>query len=192
MRRFVLSFAAALSALALTACGGTALNTTHNPVPTAVLVSVASPLNIASVLPGAGIALSAVQVNGSQNGVLSGNRYTWSATVTSGQQYAYNASGQTKPCGSLTSTTGGVTTPYTPDYSIYITIDPSNEANVIFTPPRVIGAAAGTTITVTYPYCVTVTAQAVESIDPVTFATLSTGPSGSITVAVADPQNPLQ
>ncbi len=190
MHRFMLWVAAAFAVGALSACGngGAVLSTTSNQTPSNVSVSVAAPVNVARVVPGGSLALAAVATAGSTNGILSNNRFLWSATLVSGGTYAYDAAGDTRACATITRTTGGVTTPYTTDFSIYITIDPTNEANVLFSPPPTIPAPAGSTLTTTYPYCVTVTANVV--IGNTTPAT--TGAGGSITVAVTDPQNPLQ
>ena len=196
MRRFVLSLAAVLSAAALSACsgGGSVLGFgTDNPTPDHVIITTAAPSNIARVLPGAGIALSAVQVHGSQNGLLSGNNYRWSAALTTGGTYIANDLGQTKPCQSVTVTAGGVTSPYTADFSIYIAIDPVNEANIIFFPPTVLPLPAGfTSITPNYPYCVVINAEPGKITGSGLGTTFTaTGPPGSITVAVVNPQNPL-
>jgi hypothetical protein len=197
MRRFVLSLAAVLSVTALSACsgGGSVLGFGgDNPSPDHVIVTPAAPTSIARVLPGAGIALSAIQVHGSQNGTLSGNNYRWSAALTTGGTYIANTLGQTKPCQSVMVTAGGVSTPYTADFGIYIAIDPVNEANIIFEPPTVIPVPSGfTTVTVNYPYCVVVNAQPGKITGTGLGTTFTpTGPPGSITVAVVNPQNPLQ
>ena len=197
MRRFVLSLAAVLSAAALSACsgGGSVLGFGgDNPSPDHVIITVAAPSNIARVLPGSGIALSAVQVHGSQNGLLSGNNYRWSAALTTGGQYIANTLGQTKPCANVNLTGPGGTIAYTADFGIYIAIDPVNEANIIFFPPTVLPVPSGfTTITPNYPYCVVVNAQP-GTISGTGLGThfTPTGPPGSITVAVVNPQNPLQ
>jgi hypothetical protein len=197
MRRFVLSLAAVLSAVALSACsgGGSVLGFGgDNPTPDHVIITTAEPSNIARVLPGAGIALSAVQVHGSQNGLLSGNNYRWSAALTTGDSYIANALGQTKPCQPVNiSFGGGPFTPYTADFGIYIAIDPVNEANIIFEPPTLIPLPAGaTTISRVFPYCVIVNAQPGKITGSGLGTTFTpTGPPGSITVAVVDPQNPL-
>jgi hypothetical protein len=197
MRRFAHSLAAVLSAVALSACsgGGSVLGFGgDNPSPDHVIITVAAPSEIARVLPGAGIALSAVQVHGSQNGLLSGNNYRWSAALTTGGTYIANPLGQTKPCANVNVTTAGVTSPYVADFGIYIAIDPVNEANVIFFPPTIIPVPAGsTTITTNYPYCVVVNAQPGKITGTGLGTTFTpTGPPGSITVAVVNPQNPLQ
>jgi hypothetical protein len=196
MRRFVLSLAAVLSAAALSACsgGGSVLGFGgDNPGPDHVIITVAGATNIARVLPGAGIALSAVQVHGSQNGLLSGNNYRWSAQLVTSGTYTINALGQTKPCVPVTTTTGAVTTPYTADFGIYIAIDPVNEANIIFEPPTLIPLPAGaTTISRVFPYCVVINAEPGKITGSGLGTTFTpTGPPGSITVAVVDPQNPL-
>jgi hypothetical protein len=182
MRRIVLSLAV-LGAASLGACsgGGTVLNSVGANTPDKVILTVASSTNVPRVLPGAGLPISAVAVKGGANGVLSNNRFTWSAALVTSGAYTFNTTGQTKPCQAVTMTTGGTTTPFGGDFSIYITIDPSNEANVIFTPPTIIPPPAGSSITPHYPYCVIVNATTVDS-----------NVVGSLTVAVVDPQNPLQ
>lgn len=196
MRRYVLSLAAVLSAVALSACsgGGSVLGFGGNdPSPDHVIITTSAPSNIARVLPGAGIGLSAVQVHGSQNGILSGNNYRWSAALTTGGTYIANTLGQTKPCANVNITTAGVTTPYTQDFGIYIAIDPVNEANIIFFPPTVLPAPPGSTLTPNFPYCVVVNAQPGKITGSGLGTTFTpTGPPGSITVAVVNPQNPLQ
>ncbi len=199
MRRFVLSLAAVLSATALSACsgGGSVLGFGgDNPSPDHVIITTSAPSNIARVLPGAGIPLSATQVHGSQNGLLSGTNYRWSAALTTGSTYIFNTFGQTKPCGNVNVTSGAppVTTAYTADFSIYIAIDPVNEANIIFFPPTVLPLPAGfTTITPNFPYCVVVNAQPGKITGSGLGTTFTpTGPPGSIIVAVVSPQNPEQ
>ncbi len=197
MRRFVLSLAAVLSAAAFSGCsgGGSVLGFGgDNPGPDHVIVTPAAPLNIARVLPGAGIALSAVQVHGPQNGLLSGNNYRWSAALSTGGTYIANALGQTKNCATVVLGGPGGPTPYTADFSIYIAIDPVNESNIIFFPPTVLPVPSGfTTITPNYPYCVIVNAQPGKITGSGLSTTFTpTGPPGSITVAVVNPQNPLQ
>jgi hypothetical protein len=197
MRRFALSLAAVLSAAALSACsgGGSVLGFNgDNPSPDHVILTVAGSTNIARVLPGGGIAISATQVHGDQNGLLSGNNYRWSAALTTGGTYITNTLGQTKPCQNVTVTSGGVTTPYTADFSLYITIDPVNEANIIFSPPTLLPLPAGfTAITPNFPYCVVVSAQPGKITGSGLGTTFTpTGPAGTITVAVVNPQNPLQ
>ena len=67
---------------------------------------------------------------------------------------------------------------------------PTNESNIIFFPPTVIPAPRpGSTITTNYTYCVTITAQ---PIDPNASTLTPVAPAGSITVAVADPLDPLR
>ena len=196
MRRFVLSLAAVLSAAALSACsgGGSVLGFGgDNPSPDHVIITTSAPSNIARVLPGAGIALSATQVHGSQNGLLSGNNYRWSAQLVTSGTYTVNALGVTKPCQPLTITNAGGTVPYQADFGIYIAIDPVNEANIIFVPPTLVPVPTGfTTISRVFPYCVVVNAQPGKITGSGLGTTFTpTGPPGSITVAVVDPQNPL-
>jgi len=196
MRRFVLSLAAVLSAAALSACsgGGSVLGFGgDNPSPDHVIITTSAPSNIARVLPGAGIALSATQVHGSQNGLLSGNNYRWSAELVTSGTYTVNALGGTKPCVPLTITNGAGTVPYQADFGIYIAIDPVNEANIIFFPPTLVPVPAGfSSISRVFPYCVIVNAQPGKITGSGLGTTFTpTGPPGSITVAVVDPQNPL-
>ena len=197
MRRFVLSLAAVLSAVALSACsgGGSVLGFGgNNPSPDHVIITTAAPSNIARVLPGAGIALSAVQVHGSQNGILSGNNYRWSAALVTSGTYIANTLGQTKPCATVNASFGGGPfNPFAADFGIYIAIDPVNEANIIFFPPTVLPAPAGAVLQTNFPYCVVVNAQPGNITGSGLGTTFTpTGPPGSITVAVVNPQNPLQ
>ncbi|HEV2908346.1 MAG TPA: hypothetical protein VGX02_03655 [Candidatus Eremiobacteraceae bacterium] len=192
MRRFVLSLSAVLGAATLAACaaGGSVLSFSSDRTPDHVIITVAAPSNLARVLPGASLPLSAVAVRGSDNGVLAPNRFRWSAALTTGQQYPINSLGQTKPCASVMITQGGVTTPYTADFGIDIVIDPVNEANILFSPPTILSPPPGATLTTSYPYCVTITAQA-GSFDQTLQKFVPDGAPGTITVAVMDPQNPL-
>jgi hypothetical protein len=187
MRGIVLSLAV-LSAVSLIGCsgGGSVLNTSGTDAPTGVIVTTAGSTNIARVLPGASIPLSATAVRGS--GVLSNNRFFWTATLVTGGSYIYNTTGQTRPCAQVTDTVGAVTSPLSEDFSIYITIDPTNESNILFAPPTIIPVPAGATaIGTSYPYCVVVTATPLDG----NGAKIG-GVSGSITVAVVNPQNPEQ
>jgi hypothetical protein len=203
MRRIVKSLVAVLGVLSLGACGGggSVLNFDSSTTPDRVIVTVQGPSNIARVLPGAGLPISAVAVKGSQNGFLSNNRFKWSAALTTGGQYIANTDGATKPCASVMFQPAGppgvAAFPYTADFGVYIAIDPTNEANIEFIPPTIIPnpnpipappapvpPGAGT-LTTNYPYCVTVTATPIGGGG-------SAANSGSITVAVVNPQNPLQ
>jgi hypothetical protein len=192
MRRIVLSMAV-LGAASLGACsgGGSVLNSSGANTPDKVVVTTVGPTNIARVLPGASIAISAVALKG--DGVLSNNNFRWSAMLVASGTYTANTSGQQKPCAQVTQTIGAVTTPYTADFGIYIAIDPVNEANIIFLPPTIISAPAGSTIGTNFPYCVVVSATA-GSITGSGLGTtfVPTGAVGSITVAVVNPQNPEQ
>jgi hypothetical protein len=201
MRRIVKSVAAALGVLSLGACGGggSVLGFDNSNNPDRTILTVQGPSNIARVLPGAALAISAVAVKGTQNGFLSNNRFTWSAALTTGGQYIANTEGVTKPCQSVTFLPAGppgvAAFPYTADFSLYITIDPTNESNILFVPPTIIPnpnpippppapvpPGAGT-LTTNFPYCVTITAT------PRGGSALN---AGSITVAVVNPANPLQ
>lgn len=201
MRRIVTSLAAVLGVLSLGACsgGGSVLNFDNSSTPDRVIVTVQGPSNIARVLPGAALPLSAVAVKGSQNGFLSNNRFKWSATLVGSGQYVSNTDGGTKPCQPVTFLPAGppgVTSfAYTADFSIYLLIDPTNESNVELIPPTIIPnpnpippppapvpPGAGT-LTPAFPYCIVVTATPIGG---------SAANSGSITVAVVNPQNPLQ
>jgi hypothetical protein len=180
MRRIVLSLAV-LGAVSLGACSGngSVLNSSGADTPDNVALTTVGPTNIARVLPGASIAISAQARKGS--GVLSNNRFTWTAELVTSGTYTANTSGQQKPCAVVTQTIGAATNPFLADFSIFITIDPSNEANVLFTPPPTIAPPAGSTLTTNFPYCVVVSATSVGG-----------GAVGSITVAVVNPQNPEQ
>ncbi|MDB5072496.1 MAG: hypothetical protein JWM87_3607 [Candidatus Eremiobacteraeota bacterium] len=201
MRRIVKSLAAVLGVLSLGACGGggSVLSTDNSNTPDRVIVTVQGGSNVARVLPGAGLPLSAVAVKGTQNGFLSNNRFKWSAALTTGGQYVANTLGVLKPCASIMFQPAGppgvAAFPYTADFGIYIAIDPTNEANIEFIPPTIVPnpnpipappapvpPGAGT-LSTNFPYCVTVTAT------PIGGSALN---SGSITVAVVNPQNPLQ
>jgi hypothetical protein len=191
MHRLVVLLVAAASAAALGACsgGGSALNF-GGSAPTSVIITVVGPSNIARVIPGGSLPLSAIAVTGSQNGVNSNNGFIWSAALTTGGQYVADTLGTMKPCASVQMTKAGVTTPYTADFGIYIAIDPTNESNIIFLPPTILPPPAGATLTTNYPYCVTVSAQAIKFNSGGT--TTPFGTPGTIVVAVPDPQNPLQ
>ena len=195
MRRIVKSLAI-IGLLAIGGCsgGGSVLNFSSSSDPEHVILTVQSPTNLPRVLPGSGIAISAVAVKGGQNGIISTNFFRWSAALTTGGTYNFTTDGnQQRNCASVLITSGGVTVPYTADFGIYIAIDPVNEGNVIFFPPTVIPVPPGaTTITQNFPYCVTVNAQggrisgsgATTTFNPI-------GPAGSITVVVVSPSNPL-
>ena len=189
MRRFawVLALAAAVSIDGCAGAGsvlGTADRTTANQV----VITVLGSTNVPRVLPGATIALSATATIGAQNGVSPIGAFVWSATLVSGGSYVANASGGTKPCQAVTVTSGGTTQPYTTDFSLYLTIDPTNEANVLFSPPPQIPAPAGATLATSYPYCVRIAANAMTG--PAGHQTVAAG--GSMLVAVVDPLAPEQ
>jgi len=195
MRRIVQSLGV-VGVLALGACGagGSVLNFATDSNPDHVIITAAGPTNLARVLPGAGLALSAIHVKGSQNAFVNGNNFRWSAALTTGGTYNFTADGnQQRPCQTVTIVQGGTTIPYTADFGIYIAIDPVNEANIIFFPPTVLPVPAGaTSITPKYPYCVVVNAQPGKISGSGAGTTFSpTGPPGSITVEVVDPANPL-
>jgi hypothetical protein len=187
MRRIVLSLAV-LSATALSACsgGGTVLNFDGSSNAQAVIVTVVGPSNIARVLPGGALPLSAVAVRGAQNGALNLNRFKWSAALITSGNYVATADGSIKACKPVNITVPGpVTSALVTDMGIDIAIDPTNEANIIFLPPPIFpvpaGFPVGTTVSPTFPYCVIVSATSLDN----------PGAVGSITVAVVDPQAPL-
>jgi hypothetical protein len=188
MRRIVLSLAVAASAV-LTACsgGGQVLGTGNND-PERVIISVASQINVARVLAGSPMVLSATDVKGGDtNGVIYNNTFTWHAAIVNGASYPttnFGQSGTTKPCAAVT--LPGSTTPFAPDYTPFLTVDPSNSANVTFTPPAAIPGSPtianppGTAATPLNAYCAVVTATAVN------------GVVGSIVVAIVNPATPQQ
>jgi len=190
MRRIVMSLAV-LSVLTLGACsgGGSVLNFSNSSTPDRVIVTVVGTTNIARVLPGAGLPLTATAVRGSQNGFLNVNRFKWSAALTTGGTYNFTSDGnQSRPCANVNLIQSGVSAPYTADFGIYIAIDPTNESNIELIPPTIIPvpgtATPGSTIQTNYPYCVVVTATPIVN--------GGAQNSGSITVAVVNPSNPLQ
>lgn len=180
MRRVLLS-AVACGALAACSGGGSALNT--GPAATTKIIITTAGQSAPRVLAGSSIALSAVSTSGSNNGTVENNHYIWSATLVNGASYPAGGAGANKPCASVTAATGGgAFAPYAPDYSIYVTIDPSNESNIIFSPPLLISVPAGTVLgplSPTNAYCAVITAT-------------QGAMSGSVVVAIADPQNPLE
>lgn len=188
MPRILASFftTCALTALcALSACSGSggALNT-GKPSTTGIVITSGGQVNVARVLAGSGIALSAVATSGSQNGAIGNNKFIWHATLVNGASYASDQAGGTKPCASVTvgNAAAGPFAPYAPDYSAAVAIDPVNEANIIFIPPLTIPYAAGTfpgPLNTATAYCAIVTAT-------------QGGVTGSIVVAIVDPQFPLQ
>jgi hypothetical protein len=186
MRRIVRTLAV-LGALALSACsgGGSVLSFDNSGKADKVILTVQAPSNIARVVPGGSLPISAVSAKGSANGYINSNRYKWSAVLTTGMQYPAFELGQTKPCANVTLTAGGVSSPLVAEWSIYITIDPTNEANILFSPPPVIpvppGLPPGSTVNPSFPYCVVVSATSLDS-----------GAVGSITVAVVNPLAPTQ
>ena len=190
MRRFVLPVAV-LGAVGLSACTGGGSVLSNSQAPERVIVTVAAPSNIARVLPGAHIPISAIGVAGPNNGVAGTNRFIWSAALATSGQYVANTGGQTKPCAVVMYTpSGGTAAPYPADFSIYVAIDPTNESNILFGPPTTIplpaGAPAGSTITTNYPYCVQVSATELDKNGNRTSAV------GTVTVAVVNPANPEQ
>ena len=185
MRRIAMSLAI-LSTLSLGACsgGGSVLNFDGNSNPDRVVVTVQGPTNLARVLPGAGLPITATSVRGSQNGYVATNRFKWSAAMTTGMTYNFTSDGnQQRNCANVTITQSGTVVPYTADFSTYIAIDPTNESNIEFIPPVTLPLPAGaTTITPNFPYCVVVTATPLNG---------SANNSGSITVVVVSPSAPL-
>lgn len=184
MRRIVLSLGV-LSAATLCACsGGGSVLSTGGAGADRIVLTVAAPANVARVSAGSAIRISATAVRGALNGVTGNARFTWSATIVNGANYPNTTVGGTKPCAAVTSgpTAAGPFSPYTPDYSIYIAIDPTSEANVSFNPPPAIPIAAGTflgALSASNAYCATVTATQGAT-------------SGSIVVAIVNPQLPQQ
>jgi hypothetical protein len=163
MRRIVLSLAVALSA-ALAACsGGGQVLSTGGSGSDRILITTGGQSNIPRVLAGSGIALSALALRGSQNGVVENNKFTWHAAIVNDVSYTANTLGGTKPCAAVTSATAaaGPFSPYAPDYSIFIAIDPVNESNVIFEPPLTIPIPAGSflgPLSAASAYCAIITA----------------------------------
>ncbi|MBV8581881.1 MAG: hypothetical protein JO225_14715 [Candidatus Eremiobacteraeota bacterium] len=185
MRRIVLSLAA-LGAIALSACsgGGSVLSFSNSSTPDRTLVEVVGTTNIARVLPGNSLPLSAVGARGPANGYVGGNSFTWSAALVTSGQYPINTGGVMKACSAVTITQSGTVVNYTTDFTQYLTIDPTNTANVIFTPPTSIPIPVGATqltLPGTNPYCVVVSATPVGG---------SQANTGSITVAVVNPAGP--
>jgi hypothetical protein len=184
MRRIVLFLAAAV---ALSACGGggSVLSFDTNTRPDRVIVTVVGPSNVPRVLPGAALAISATAVRGSQNGLVNVNQFTWSAELVTTGVYQVNELGQTKPCGVVNATFGGTATPLVADFSIYVTIDPTNESNILFVPPPTLPVPAGATAIAppagNLPYCVVISATPRGG---------NSQNSGSLTVAVVNPLAP--
>jgi hypothetical protein len=185
MRRIVRSLGV-VGVLALGACsgGGSVLNFNSSATPDRVIVTVVGPTNLARVLPGAGLPLTAVAVQGSQNGFINSNRFRWSAALTTGMTYNFTSDGnQQRACATVTITQSGTVVPYTADFGIYIAIDPTNESNIEFIPPTIIPTPVGASaLTPAYPYCVVVTATPIGG---------GAQNSGSITVVVVSPTAPL-
>jgi hypothetical protein len=163
MRRIVLSLAVALSA-ALAACsGGGQVLSTGGSGSDRILITTGGQSNIPRVLAGSGIALSALALRGSQNGVVDKNTFIWHAAIVNDVSYTANTLGGTKTCAAVTSATAaaGPFSAYAPDYSIYIAIDPTNESNVIFEPPLTIPVPAGSflgPLSAANAYCAIITA----------------------------------
>lgn len=186
MRRIVLSLAVAASAV-LAACsgGGSVLSTGGGTTsPDRIIITTGGQSNVLRVLAGSSIALSAQAVRGSQNGVLGNNAFIWHAAIVNGATYTTNTDGGQKPCGAVTSAAAaaGPFSPYAPDYSIYVTIDPTNEANIIFSPPLAIPVASGTflgPLSAANAYCAVISAT-------------QGGTTGAVVVAIVNPQLPQQ
>jgi len=185
MRRIVLSLAVAASAV-LAACssGGQVLSTGGTGVDR-VLITTGGQSDIARVLAGSAIPLSAQALRGSQNGIVTNNKFTWHAAIVNDASYTANTDGGQKPCAAVTSATAaaGPFTPYAPDYSIYVAIDPTNESNIIFQPPLSIPLPAGSflgPLSAASAYCAIVTAATPG------------GAVGSTIVAIVNPQIPQQ
>jgi hypothetical protein len=189
MRRIALVLATA-SVLTFSGCSGagTVLSTGNRDTADTVIITVVGPSNIPRVLPGASIALSATATIGGSNGTSTLNRFLWSATLLTSGTYVVNTNGGMKTCNVVDSTVGGVTSPFTTDMSIDITIDPTNEANILFTPPTTVTGPAGAIITTNYPYCVRIDATALTG----STAHPQNGAVGSVIVAVVNPAAPEQ
>lgn len=161
-----------LAPLMLVGCpAGTAYPDQNSP-PDNVIVTVSSASG-ARVLPGASLALSA---KGTSRGApLSYNRFKWSASLVTSGQYL-DTSGPTTCVPVFLNLLGSSPAPFTTDYSTFVTVDPTTEANIVFTPPTIVPAPAVGTLTTTFPYCVNVTAQARTG-----------GATGSITIGLPAP-----
>lgn len=185
MRRISLSLCVLSAAVLCAACsGGGSVLSTGGGGADRIILTVAAPANVPRVLAGSGIPISATAVRGAPNGVTGGTHFTWSATIVNGADYPNNTVGGTKPCAAVTSgpAAAGPFTPYSPDYSIYIAIDPTNEANIIFNPPPAIPIPAGTflgALSASNAYCATITATQGAT-------------TGSMVVAIVNPQLPQQ
>ncbi|MEO7039446.1 MAG: hypothetical protein ABI186_05375 [Candidatus Elarobacter sp.] len=185
MRRIALSLSVLTVAALCTACsGGGSVLSTGGGGADRVFLTVAAPSNVARVLAGSGLPISATAVRGGSNGIAGSNHFVWSAAIVNGASYSNNTVGGTKPCAAVTNApaAAGPFAPYAPDYSIYVTIDPTNEANIIFSPPPTIPLAAGTflgPLVASNAYCATITAT-------------QGGATGSIVVAIVNPQLPQQ
>jgi hypothetical protein len=184
MRRIALTLVA-LGAVALTACsgGGSVLNFGSNSTPDHILITTVGQTNVARVFAGTPINLSAVQVKGSHNGILSTNTFKWTAALVTSGIYPVTSLGTTKPCATPSITTPpGTAVAFAPDYAAFITLDPTNQANITFTPPLTIPAPAGSTTgvlpgaTSANAYCAVVNASTPDGLT-----------TGSITVAIVNP-----
>jgi hypothetical protein len=189
MRRIALTLVA-LGAVALTACsgGGAVLNVGSNSTPDHILITTLGQTNVARVFAGTPINLSAVALKGSQNGTLATNTFRWTAALALSGLYPVTSLGATKPCATPSLTTPPATAvAFAPDYTAFITVDPTNSANITFTPPLTIPAPAGSTTGVLAgatsgnAYCAVVNASTPDGLT-----------TGSITVAIVNPANALQ
>ena len=184
MRRIVLSLALAASA-ALAACsGGGQVLSTGGSGSDRVFISTGGQSNIPRVLAGSSIALSAVALRGSQNGVVTNNAFVWHAAIVNDVSYTANTLGGTKTCAAVTSgpAATGPFSPYAPDYGSYLTVDPTNSANVTFSPPQTIPVPTGSflgSLSATNAYCAIVTATQGST-------------TGSQVIAIVNPALPQQ
>lgn len=184
MRRFVLSLAVAASATLAACSGGGQVLSTGGSGADRIFISTGGQSNVPRVLAGSGIALSAIALRGSQNGTVQNNQFTWRAAIVNDVSYTANTLGGTKACAAVTSgaAAAGPFSPYAPDYSIFVTIDPSNESNIIFSPPLTIPVPTGSflgPLSATNAYCAIISATQGST-------------TGSQVVSIVNPQLPQQ
>jgi hypothetical protein len=189
MRRIALTLVV-LGSAALSACsgGGSVLNFGSNSTPDRIEITTVSQSNTPRVFPGASLALSAQALKGPQNSTISTNAFKWTAALVTSGTYPVNVLGGTKPCATPSITTPpGSAVAFAPDYTAFILVDATNQANVVFTPPLTIPVPAGSTAgilagsTAANAYCAVVNASTPDGLT-----------TGSITVAIVNPQFPQQ